>query len=303
MEIISVLRGFFRKNSKIYILLFGLYGSVFFLLFLNEEFGFPLLTSKEFPTKAISAVLVYGILIFLFFWNLPKKRKVQLQKKGAVSFLFVFWISLICLEILNLPFEKILIHLPKEYMFWSWKVLKQMVQFFPLLLFPWVYDFYRSKTNPIPFEKKKIVSYYPILLLGIVLSAIGSYIPGFKEFYPRAPFSSEQFFYRATWITTFVFEIVYLATFYFTEFFFRKFLIRYLSGAGKYHAVGMSALVYGLVHFQKPSGEILSSFFGGLLMGALSIRTHSIRGGLYAHIALAAGMEFFTGIYVWEKLL
>ncbi|MBM9498807.1 CPBP family intramembrane metalloprotease [Leptospira sp. 201903071] len=303
MEIISILRGFFRKKPKIYLLLFGLYGSAFLILFLNEEFGFPLLTSKHFPTKAISAVVVYGILIFFFYWNLSQKRRSLLQKKGAVGFLLTFWICLIGLELLNLPFEKILIHLPREYMFWSWKVLKQMVQLFPLLLLPLFYDFYRNGTNPIPFEKKKNVSYYPILLLGIALSAIGSFIPGFKEFYPRAPLSSEQFFYHATWITTFIFEIVYLATFFFTEFFFRKFLIRYLSGAGRYHAVGMSALIYGLVHFQKPNGEILSSFFGGLLMGALSIRTHSIRGGLYAHIALAAGMEFFTGIYVWEKLL
>ncbi|AOP35699.1 hypothetical protein A0128_18750 [Leptospira tipperaryensis] len=302
MEIISILRGFFRKNSKIYILLFGLYGSAFLILFLNEEFGFPLLTSKDFWTRATGVVLLYGILIFLFYWNLSKKRKRLLRKTGAIGFLFVFWICLIALELFDLPYEKILIYLPNDSMFWSWKVLKQMVQLFPLLLIPLIYDFYKSKTNPIPFEKKKTPSYYPILIIGIVLSAIGSFIPGFKEFYPRAPLSTEQFLYHATWIKTLIFEIVYLATFYFTEFFFRKFLIRYLSAAGRYHAVGMSALVYGLVHFQKPNGEILSSFFGGLLMGALSIRTHSIRGGLYAHIALAAGMEFFTGIYVWEKL-
>ncbi|TGM53570.1 CPBP family intramembrane glutamic endopeptidase [Leptospira adleri] len=302
MEIISILRGFFRKNSKIYVLLFGLYGAVFLFLFFNEEFGFPILTSKHFPTKAIGTPIVYGILIFFFYWNLSQRRKRLLRKKGIVEFLFVFWVCLIGLELLNLPFEKILVHLPKEYMFWSYKVLKQTVQFFPLLLFPLFYDYYRNKTNPIPFEKKKSPAYYPILIIGIVLSAIGTFIPGFQEYYPRAPLSSEQFLYHATWITTLIFEIVYLATFYFTEFFFRKFLIRYLSFAGRYHAVGMSALVYGLVHFQKPRGEILSSFLGGLLMGALSIRTHSIRGGLYAHIALAAGMEFFTGIFVWEKL-
>lgn len=129
----------------------------------------------------------------------------------------------------------------------------------------------------------------------MIISAIGSFIPGFKEFYPRAPITNERLLYHATWLTTLIFETVYLYTFYFTEFFFRKFLIRYLSVVGRYHAVGMAALIYGMVHFQKPRGEILSSFFGGLLMGALSIRTHSIRGGLYAHIALAAGMEFLPG--------
>ncbi|RHX92283.1 CPBP family intramembrane glutamic endopeptidase [Leptospira stimsonii] len=303
MEIVSVLKGFFRKNSKIYKLLFGFYGSLFLILFFNEEYGYPILTSKHFPTKSIATVGIYGIIIFLFYLNLSQKRKLLLRKKGSAGFLVVFWICLICLELLDLPYDKILIYFPRESMFWSWKVLKQTVQLFPLLLIPLIYDFYRNKFDPIPFEKKKNVSYFPILIIGIVLSAIGSLIPGFKEFYPRAPLSNEQFFYHATWITTLIFETVYLATFYFTEFFFRKFLIRYLSSAGRYHAVGMSALVYGLVHFQKPNGEILSSFIGGLLMGALSIRTHSIRGGLYAHIALAAGMEFFTGIYLWEKLI
>lgn len=108
--------------------------------------------------------------------------------------------------------------------------------------------------------KKKNPSYYPILILALIISAIGSFIPGFKEFYPRAPTTDERLLYHATWITTLVFEIVYLYTFYFTEFFFRKFLIRYLKVVGRYHAVGMAALIYGMVHFQKPRGEILSSF-------------------------------------------
>lgn len=206
------------------------------------------------------------------------------------------------MALMELPYEKILVYLPKPYILWSWKIFKQISQALPLLLLPLLYDFYRHKTKPVPFEKRKNPPYYPILILGIFFSAIGASLPDFREFYPRAPLSNEQLLYRATWVTTLIFEIVYLSTFYFTEFFFRKFIIRYMTLAGRYHAVGMGALVYGIVHFEKPRGEILSSFFGGLIMGALSIRTHSIRGGLYAHIALAAGIEFFTGIYVWKKL-
>ncbi|AVV79003.1 CPBP family glutamic-type intramembrane protease [Leptospira santarosai] len=302
MEIVTILKGFFRKNSKIYILLFGFYGSLFLILFLNEEFGLPLLTSKNFKIKAISTFVLYGILMLLFYYHLPKKRKIRFHKGKIIGFLFSFWISLIVLNLSDFPYEKFLFYLPREWIFWTWRVVKQFTHTFPLLVFPLLYDFYRYKTNPVSFEKKRSPSYYPILIIAVIIAAIGSFIPGFKEFYPRAPLTNEQLSYRATWFTTLVFEIVYLYTFYFTEFFFRKFLIRYLSIVGRYHAVGMAALVYGMVHFQKPRGEILSSFFGGLLMGALSIRTHSIRGGLYAHIALAAGMEFFTGIYIWDRL-
>ncbi|EMY77311.1 CAAX protease self-immunity [Leptospira weilii serovar Ranarum str. ICFT] len=302
MEIISVLKGFFRKNSKIYTLLFGFYGSLFLILFLNEEFGFPLITSKNLVLRSISICLIYGFLIFLFYFHLPKRRKIKFHGAKIIGFLFVFWISLIVLHLSNFPYERFLSHFPREWIFWVWKVIKQFTHTLPLLAFPLLYDLYRYKTNPVPFEKKKTPSYYPILILALIIAAIGSFVPGFKEFYPRAPITNERLLYHATWFTTLVFEIVYLYTFYFTEFFFRKFLIRYLKVVGRYHAVGMAALIYGMVHFQKPRGEILSSFFGGLLMGALSLRTHSIRGGLYAHIILAGGMEFFAGIYVWDKL-
>ncbi|EMP04852.1 hypothetical protein LEP1GSC124_2590 [Leptospira interrogans serovar Pyrogenes str. 200701872] len=51
MEIVSILKGFFRKNSKIYILLFGFYGSAFLVLFLNEEFGISAYHFKNFWIK------------------------------------------------------------------------------------------------------------------------------------------------------------------------------------------------------------------------------------------------------------
>ncbi|EMY16066.1 hypothetical protein LEP1GSC043_0871 [Leptospira weilii str. Ecochallenge] len=82
MEIVSILKGFFRKNSKIYTLLFGFYGSLFLILFLNEEFGFALLTSKDFKLKATSTFILYGILIFLFYYHLPKKRKFDSVKEN-----------------------------------------------------------------------------------------------------------------------------------------------------------------------------------------------------------------------------
>lgn len=159
MEIASILKGFFRKNSKIYTLLFGFYGSLFLILFLNEEFGFSLLTSKNFKLKAVSTFILYGILIFLFYYHLPKKRKIRFHKKRIISFLFVFWISLIVLNLSDFPYEKFLFYLPKEWIFWTWKIIKQFTHTLPLLVFPLLYDFYRYKTNPVPFKKKK-----PLLL-------------------------------------------------------------------------------------------------------------------------------------------
>lgn len=91
MEIIQVLKGFFRKNPKIYILLFGYYGSLFLILFLNEEFGFPLLTSKTFSIKAISSCMLYGFPMLLFYIQLSERRKNRSKKQKLIGFLFVFW--------------------------------------------------------------------------------------------------------------------------------------------------------------------------------------------------------------------
>ncbi|KPA31009.1 CAAX protease [Leptospira interrogans] len=90
MEIVSILKGFFRKNSKIYILLFGFYGSAFLVLFLNEEFGFPLITSKNFWIKTISTLVLYGILMLSFYLHLPKSRKIRFRNAKIIGFFFRF---------------------------------------------------------------------------------------------------------------------------------------------------------------------------------------------------------------------
>lgn len=162
MEIVSILKGFFRKNSKIYILLFGFYGSVFLVLFLNEEFGFPLITSKNFWIKTVSTLVLYGILMLTFYLHLPKSRKIRFRKAKIIGFFCVFWISLIVLHLSNFPYERFLSYLPREWIFWSWRVVKQLTHTLPLLVFPLLYDFYRYKTNPVPFEKRKpfLLSYF-----------------------------------------------------------------------------------------------------------------------------------------------
>ncbi|EMM75603.1 hypothetical protein LEP1GSC040_3286 [Leptospira santarosai str. 2000030832] len=87
---------------------------------------------------------------------------------------------------MDLSHEKFLIYLPNEWIYWSWKVAKQFFHFAPLLAIPLLYDFYGHKTDPVPFEKKENPRYYPILILGLLIAAIGSFVPGFREFYPRA---------------------------------------------------------------------------------------------------------------------
>jgi membrane protease YdiL (CAAX protease family) len=79
--------------------------------------------------------------------------------------------------------------------------------------------------------------------------------------------------------------------FVFIEFFFRGFLL-----LAFYRHFGWSCLMpmacfYVSIHFGKPLGETISSFFGGSILGILAIRTGSIAGGIIVHLGVAWLME------------
>jgi len=86
------------------------------------------------------------------------------------------------------------------------------------------------------------------------------------------------------------------------EFFFRGFLLFGLAKfkfLGQYGAVFVQTLPFTLLHWSivasasKPPLEILSAFFGGLLLGALAIRTKSFFYGFLIHWAIALGLDLF----------
>jgi hypothetical protein len=51
------------------------------------------------------------------------------------------------------------------------------------------------------------------------------------------------------------------------------------------------AAFYCTIHFGKPLGECISSFFGGLILGVLAANNRTILGGLIVHLGLAWLME------------
>ena len=89
------------------------------------------------------------------------------------------------------------------------------------------------------------------------------------------------------------FEISYSLDFISIELFFRGFLI-----IGFMRFVGANAILpmaafYCSIHFGKPLGECISSYFGGMVLGVIAYRTTSILGGLIVHLGIAWAMEFF----------
>jgi hypothetical protein len=105
---------------------------------------------------------------------------------------------------------------------------------------------------------------------------------------------------RLSWFHKFLFELSYGSDFFGIEIFFRGFLIlAFMKWVGM-DAILPMACFYCTIHFGKPLGECISSYFGGLLLGIVVYNTRSIYGGLIVHLGIAWMMEI--GGYIGSTL-
>lgn len=97
-----------------------------------------------------------------------------------------------------------------------------------------------------------------------------------------------------------VFEMAYGSDFFMNEFFFRGFIILAFSKHLGKSVILPMAVFYVFIHFGKPLGETISSFFGGLILGIIAFETRSIYGGVILHIGIAYMMELVA--YIGNKI-
>jgi membrane protease YdiL (CAAX protease family) len=91
-----------------------------------------------------------------------------------------------------------------------------------------------------------------------------------------------------------IYELAYGSDFVYTEFFFRGFIVLAFARKFGHRAILPMCVYYITIHFGKPLGETISSFFGGLLLGVIAFRTKSIYGGIIVHLGIAYLMEIFA---------
>jgi hypothetical protein len=144
--------------------------------------------------------------------------------------------------------------------------------------------------------------YWLMLVLMIPLIVAASSQPDFLATYPKMknilPLPTDA---NPAWWYQFLFELSYGSDFFSIEFFFRGFLvIGFAKWVGK-DAILPMACFYCTIHFGKPLGECISSYFGGLLLGIVSFHTRSIYGGLMVHLGIAWLME--AGGYIGNRMM
>jgi len=134
---------------------------------------------------------------------------------------------------------------------------------------------------------------YLLLLLGMVpLVAFAATQNDFLHTYPKVQRIDDiNQYVQHTFPWKLLYELSYGIDFLTIEFFFRGFLIlAFARFAGK-HAILPVAAFYCSIHFGKPLFECITSYFGGIILGAIVFNTRSIWGGLIVHLGIAWLME------------
>jgi hypothetical protein len=182
-----------------------------------------------------------------------------------------------------------------------WDNYWQHIIYWPLLLFITAgflfllwrkYDkagqpFYGFSTKGISWKP-----YWLMLLLMLPLVAAASMQKDFLAVYPKLQAVSGLYHEGGfQWWHKVLFELSYGSDFIHIELFFRGFLVlAFMKWAGK-DAILPMACFYCTIHFGKPLGECISSWFGGMILGIVVYNTRSIWGGLIVHLGIAWLME------------
>jgi membrane protease YdiL (CAAX protease family) len=176
--------------------------------------------------------------------------------------------------------------------FWT-RCLNWVVRVFAVLIPVFVLWWMKDRDNQ-PFygtaALKDVKPYLLMLLIMIPLIALASTQKDFLQMYPKARFIEQLDLHTKKWHYIF-YELCYGFDFVSIEFFFRGFLILSLLKICGPHCIVPVACFYCTIHFGKPLGEAISSFWGGLLLGIISYNTQSIWGGLIVHLGIAWLME------------
>lgn len=286
--------------------------------------------SKEFNLFYLLLILLMlGVLIYLNYWHFLERRyaaggRTRLQNFTGYYLLYFipfaaafslqlffykdcsywrnswFWIILLLAPAffafrVNFDFhESILekIWSGDALRFWN-KCLGWVIRVFVLLIPLFIIWFIKDKSNQ-PFygtaALDDIRPYLWMLVIMLPLIALASTQGDFLNMYPKSKFLNELDISHKN-LRYIIYEICYGFDFVSIEFFFRGFLILALAKICGTHCIIPVACFYCTIHFGKPMGEAISSFWGGLLLGIVSLNTGSIWGGLIVHLGIAWLME------------
>lgn len=301
--ITSHVRQYFFLPSHLLVLLF-----LAVLLTINYNIGFEKVIIFKQSPKAMWPVLffitysvVYGGSLLIMHLS-GDKLTIKHPKK---FFLFnVLFLLLLALHIgfpLNLEVAKWLNPLPENsrifyYTFRIWVQIKSSLLFLiPGVLFYSISRWGAAKNYGLNQNTDNTQHYFFLILLMLPLLIAASFLPDFQKSYPRYRDYHEYVELGVhQWQTIGFYELSYGFSFLTIEFIMRGVFV-----LGSAYFIGPKAILpmaalYVSIHFGKPLGEAISSFFGGYILGILAYYSKNIYGGVITHLGIAWIMELLA---------
>lgn len=302
-KIVNYIRLFFKEINKVWLICCVLLMTL--LVTANYAFGLEDRLIAAFPQ---SAVVGYASLYTLA-W-LPSFLLYRLVVRDQQTISLKAWLCILAAPLLfavKVGMDTtVSFHMDTAW--WSYwnRILYwplRLITLFSILLLIWISMGRSSDRWGLHTEGFKVRPYAIMLLIMVPLLLLASTQPDFQATYPKLkqvlPLPEGA---SPQWLYKLLFELSYGTDFISIELFFRGFLVIGMARWLGRDAILPMACFYCSIHFGKPLGECISSFFGGLILGVVSYHTRSIYGGLMVHLGIAWLMElcgYLAHLYKW----
>jgi len=295
-ELFSYLRNYFRQVNPLALLLVSLLVAV--LISLNYTVGIEnnIMKTHSWAWRAMGFFLLYtSTFCAAWFLQCIFSSQTVIDKKAFFILLIISpaifaakvsfnWFAQLITSGMNYPWSQY------WYITLAWPL--KCVLVLSLVFIVWRKFRYDPPVSGLLLKGFNMKPYFLLLLCISPLIVLAATRPDFLHTYPKLQrisfidgYSSHSFLWRL------FFELSYGSDFFTIELFFRGFLVlAFIRYAGKDAILPMAAF-YCTIHFGKPLFECITSFFGGLALGAIVYNTRSIWGGLIVHLGIAWLME------------
>jgi hypothetical protein len=294
-EIIGFIRLYAKEINKPVLVICTLFMAGFIWLNYGQKLEIRLIRDAGLPWSNLTAHYIIYFVAFLFPYILLLSKKKEHHRLG-LSFLlclilapFIFALKVSMDTTVQVSTDNYWNGYWNDIFYWPPRlfVLLILLALIQRFILPDERSFFGVRPKKINWKP-----YWLMLLIMVPLIAIASTQPDFLATYPKMkeifPLPAGT---HSTWWYKILFELSYGSDFFSIEIFFRGFLvIGFMKWVGK-DAILPMACFYCTIHFGKPLGECISSYFGGLLLGIVSYHTRSIYGGLMVHLGIAWLME------------
>lgn len=275
------------------------------MIFLNFQYG---IDDKIESLDSIPAAFYYRYLIFLIAFALPYLFTFIFKDKNYFKSTLVSCLIIIAPAIFSWKLAMNTdLYLSDDNA--SWNYYWNQIIYWPMRLIVMsamlfiIWKLFYPKENFFGLTVKNF-NWKPYVLMPLImvpLIAVASTQPDFLSMYPRlTDVDTVLYGVKNKWFYHLLHELAYGSDLVAVELFFRGFLIlAFIKIVGK-DAILPMACFYCTIHFGKPLGECISSYFGGILLGIVVYNTRSIIGGLIVHLGIAWLMEI--GGYIGNSL-